>query len=91
MADAVRAAVKAWELSLFAKVDRYHTYSNTATAITYPLGVKDSEVRDTVKKLVSHPSIPSKIASFNLEIISPGIDAIIRSQKMKKKKRRRMG
>jgi predicted nucleic acid-binding protein len=40
---------------------------------------------DVVKKLVNHQSIPSKIVSFNLEIISPGTDAIVRSQKMKKK------
>jgi len=40
---------------------------------------------DTVKKLVNHQSIPSKIASFNLEIISPGMEAIVRSQQMKKR------
>ncbi len=40
---------------------------------------------DAVKKLVNHQSIPSKIASFNLEIVSPGIDAIVRSQQMKKR------
>jgi len=39
----------------------------------------------TVKKLVNHQGIPSKIASFNLEIISPGIEAIVRSQQMKKR------
>jgi predicted nucleic acid-binding protein len=40
---------------------------------------------DMVKKLVNHQSIPSKIASFNLEIISPGIEAMVRSQQMKKR------
>ncbi|MEW6003581.1 MAG: PIN domain-containing protein [Nitrospirota bacterium] len=40
---------------------------------------------DTVKKLVIHQGVPSKIASFNLEIISPGIEAIVRSQQMKKR------
>jgi predicted nucleic acid-binding protein len=40
---------------------------------------------DTVKKLVNHQSIPSKITSFNLEIISPSIEAIVRSQQMKKR------
>lgn len=40
---------------------------------------------DTVKKLINHQSIPSKIASFNLEIVSPGIEAIVRSQQMKKR------
>jgi len=40
---------------------------------------------DAVKKLVNHQSIPSKIASFNLEIISPGIEAMVRSQQMKKR------
>jgi predicted nucleic acid-binding protein len=36
-----------------------------------------------VKKLVSHHSIPSKIASFNVKIISPDIDTLARSQQMK--------
>lgn len=51
MADAVRSAANAWGLSLFPVLDRNHSYSNTATAISYPPGVKDSEVRDTVKKM----------------------------------------
>ena len=38
---------------------------------------------DVLKKLVNHQSIPSKISSFNLEIISPDIDAIVRSQQLK--------
>jgi len=40
---------------------------------------------DIVKKLVSHQSIPEKIASFNLEIISPDINTIERSQQMKRR------
>ena len=40
---------------------------------------------DIVKKLVSHQSIPEKIASFNLEIISPEINIIERSQQMKRR------
>lgn len=51
MADAVRSAAKAWGLSLFPVLDQNHAYSNTATAIVYPGGVKDSEVRDTIKKM----------------------------------------
>jgi len=38
---------------------------------------------EVIKKLVSHQSIPSKIASFNLKIISPDIDTLDRSQQMK--------
>ncbi len=51
MADAVRAAVKAWGLSLFPKTDALHAYSNTATAISLPGGVKDSELRGRIKKM----------------------------------------
>jgi len=40
---------------------------------------------DIVKKLVSHQSVPEKIASFNLEIISPDMNTIERSQQMKSK------
>ena len=40
---------------------------------------------DIVKKLVKHQIIPEKIASFNLEIISPDINTIARSQQMKKR------
>ncbi|MCK4390796.1 MAG: PIN domain-containing protein [Desulfobacterales bacterium] len=40
---------------------------------------------DIVKELVSHQSIPEKIASFNLEIISPDINSIERSQQMKRR------
>ncbi|HHT9125795.1 MAG TPA: type II toxin-antitoxin system VapC family toxin [Candidatus Brocadiia bacterium] len=37
-----------------------------------------------VKKLVSHQCIPEKVASFDLEIISPDIHTIERSQQMKR-------
>lgn len=40
---------------------------------------------DVVKKLVSHQSIPEKIASFNLKIICPNINTIKRSQQMKRR------
>jgi predicted nucleic acid-binding protein len=39
---------------------------------------------DVVKKLVKHQSIPTKIALFNISIISPAIDTIERSQQMKR-------
>ncbi|GAF89149.1 unnamed protein product, partial [marine sediment metagenome] len=39
----------------------------------------------TVKKLGKHRAIPEKIASFNLEIVPPDMDAIIRSQEMKRR------
>jgi predicted nucleic acid-binding protein len=38
-----------------------------------------------VKKLVKHRAIPEKIASFNLEIVSLDMGAIIRSQDMKRR------
>jgi aspartate aminotransferase-like enzyme len=50
MADAVRAAVRAWGLTLFPKTDTLHGYSNTVTAIAYPDGVRDAEMRDVIKK-----------------------------------------
>jgi len=40
---------------------------------------------DIVKKLVGHQSIAQKIASFKLEIISPDINTIERSQQMKRR------
>lgn len=40
---------------------------------------------DIVKKLITHQVIPEKIASFNLEIISPDINTIQRSQQMKRR------
>lgn len=50
LADSVRAAAAAWGLELFPKVDALHSYSNTATAISYPEGIKDSEFRGIIKK-----------------------------------------
>ncbi len=38
-----------------------------------------------VQKLVIHQSIPAKIRSFNLEIISPDIETLVRSQQIKRK------
>jgi aspartate aminotransferase-like enzyme len=51
MAKAVRAAAKAWGLSLFPKIDAKHEYSKTVSAISYPDGVKDAEMRDIIKKM----------------------------------------
>ena len=38
---------------------------------------------DVVRQLVSHHSVPEKVASFNLEIVSPDIQIIQRSQGIK--------
>jgi len=51
MARAVRAAAKAWGLSLYPKIDTKHEYSTTVSAISYPDGVKDSEMRDIIRKM----------------------------------------
>jgi len=51
MAKAVRAAAKAWGLSLFPKIDAKHEYSTTVSAISYPDGIKDAEMRDIIKKM----------------------------------------
>ena len=51
MAKSVQAAAKAWGLSLFPKIDNLHNYSSTVTAIEYPAGVKDDEMRGIVKKM----------------------------------------
>ena len=51
MAQAVRAAVNAWGFSLFPKIDEKHEYSNTVTAVSYPQGVKDDEMRPGIKKM----------------------------------------
>jgi aspartate aminotransferase-like enzyme len=51
MAGAVRAAAGAWGLSLYPTIDGRHEYSNTVTAISYPAGVRDSEMRDIIKKM----------------------------------------
>ena len=50
-AEAVRAAVRAWGLSLLPRIDADHAYSNTVTAIMIPEGVKDNELRGSVKKM----------------------------------------
>ena len=39
---------------------------------------------EVVKKLITHRGIPARISSFNLEIISPGIEALVRSQEVKR-------
>ncbi len=51
MSKAVQAAVKAWGLSLFPKPDKLHAVSSTVTAIEYPAGVKDDEMRAIIKKM----------------------------------------
>jgi len=51
LADAVRAAARAWGIPLFPKIDSDHAYSNTATAFSYPPGVDDSAFRGTIKKM----------------------------------------
>ena len=51
LSQAVRAAVDAWGLAMFPKVDDLHAYSNTVTAITIPESVRDSDLRGTVKKM----------------------------------------
>jgi aspartate aminotransferase-like enzyme len=51
MADSIRAAVGAWGLSLYPRIDADHAYSNTVTAVTLPERVNDSDFRGTVKKM----------------------------------------
>ena len=51
MSGAVQAAAKAWGLSLFPKIDKLHGYSSTVTAVEYPAGVKDDEMRGAIKKM----------------------------------------
>ena len=51
MAQAVREAANTWGLSLFPKIDAKHEYSNTVTAVSYPYGVKDDEMRTIIKKM----------------------------------------
>jgi len=51
LSQAVQAAAKAWGLSLFPKIDAKHAYSSTVTAVEYPAGVKDDEMRAIVKKM----------------------------------------
>jgi L-aspartate aminotransferase apoenzyme (EC 2.6.1.1)/phosphoserine aminotransferase apoenzyme (EC 2.6.1.52) len=51
LADAVRAATAAWGLDLLPVSDALHSPSNTATAILYPDGISDSDLRSGVKKI----------------------------------------
>ncbi|MFA5221858.1 MAG: alanine--glyoxylate aminotransferase family protein [Methanoregula sp.] len=51
MSAAVRAAAQAWGLSLFPKLDAHHEYSTTVTAVSYPDGIKDDEMRAIIKKM----------------------------------------
>jgi aspartate aminotransferase-like enzyme len=51
MAKAVRAAAQTWGLSLFPKLDAKHEYATTVTAVSYPEGIKDDDVRATIKKM----------------------------------------
>jgi aspartate aminotransferase-like enzyme len=51
MSASIQAAAKAWGLPLFPKIDKLHNYSSTVTAVEYPAGVKDDEMRGTIKKM----------------------------------------
>ena len=51
MSKAVQSAARAWGLDLFPKIDKLHSYSSTVTAIEYPPGVKDDEMRGAIKKM----------------------------------------
>ena len=51
MSGAVQAAAKTWGLSLFPKTDKLHSCSSTVTAIEYPAGVKDDDMRGIIKKM----------------------------------------
>jgi aspartate aminotransferase-like enzyme len=51
MSSSVRAAVRAWGLDLYPRIDTDHAYSNTVTAVSLPEGVKDSDFRGTIKKM----------------------------------------
>ena len=51
MAKSVRAAAQVWGLSLFPKLDAKHEYATTVTAVSYPEGIKDDDVRATIKKM----------------------------------------
>ncbi|KUG20012.1 serine--glyoxylate aminotransferase [hydrocarbon metagenome] len=50
LADAVRAAARAWGVDLFPEIDDVHAYSNTVTAMRIPRGISDADLRGTVKK-----------------------------------------
>lgn len=49
LAEAVRAAVAAWRLPMFPRLDPLHEYSNTVTAVAIPDGVNEKVLRATVK------------------------------------------
>lgn len=49
LAEAVRAAVAAWGLPMFPRLDSLHEYSNTVTAIGIPEGVNEKVLRATVR------------------------------------------
>jgi aspartate aminotransferase-like enzyme len=49
LAEAVRAAVAAWGLPMFPRLDPLHAYSNTVTAVAIPDGVNEKVLRATVK------------------------------------------
>jgi len=49
LAEAVRAAVAAWGLPMFPRLDPLHEYSNTVTAVAIPDGVNEKVLRATVK------------------------------------------
>jgi aspartate aminotransferase-like enzyme len=49
LAEAVRAAVAAWGLPMFPRLDSLHEYSNTVTAVAIPDGVNEKVLRATVK------------------------------------------
>jgi aspartate aminotransferase-like enzyme len=51
MSLAVQTAAKTWGLTLFPKIDKMHAYSSTVTAIEYPAGVRDDEMRGAIKKM----------------------------------------
>jgi aspartate aminotransferase-like enzyme len=51
MSGAVQSAAKGWGLSLFPKTDKLHSPSSTVTAIEYPPGVKDDDMRGIIKKM----------------------------------------
>ncbi|MDO8841646.1 alanine--glyoxylate aminotransferase family protein [Methanocalculus sp.] len=51
LADAVRAAADAWGLPLLPVSDALHSPSNTVTAIRYPDGINDPDLRGGVKKM----------------------------------------
>ncbi|HDQ07172.1 MAG TPA: alanine--glyoxylate aminotransferase family protein [Methanoculleus sp.] len=51
LAAACRAAVAEWGLEMYPTFDDLHAYSNTATAVKYPEGITDADVRGKVKSM----------------------------------------